>query len=53
MSKLFRFLHHIHFDSKKESNVPVILYKLANSQNELRELFSFIAQEDINIISHI
>ena len=26
------------------------LYKLVNSQNELCELFSFVAQEEINII---
>jgi len=28
------------------------LYKLVNSQNELCELFSFAAQEEINIISN-
>jgi len=26
--------------------------KLVNSQNELYELFSFVAQEEINIVSH-
>ena len=28
------------------------LHKLINSQNELCELFSFVAQEEINIISY-
>jgi len=32
---------------KKESK---FLYKLVNSQNELCELFGFVAQEEINII---
>ena len=34
---------------KERKRKATFLYKLVNSQNELCELFSFVAQEDINI----
>jgi len=36
---------------KERKRKATFLYKLVNSQNELCELFSFVAQEDINIFS--
>jgi len=49
MSKLFWFYI---ISTLIRNRKATFLWKLVNSQNELCELFSFVAQVEINVLSH-